>query len=507
MASEEDAIPEGDPSNTTGLLLERLQAWKHMVSYLEEYIKAVGKGQHSEAKEQEKIFKVSHLLIFELEPRLINHTLQAVSQPLKQGHHFDQENRGVAGLFENIRSNTQAIANLHNETAKSLTGTVLPMLERLYKEIKSKGKELDSGAAKQSKAVDKARNASQKHIELLGQYTATFDSAGARVDAAHDPYVLQRGINHRLNQQILDENNSRNDLLTVQSGFQQFEAHVLTTVQNALSSFSQFMSSQAERHRAMYGDMAATAQKVPLDFEWQNFVKRNGNLLIDPKAPPRSMSNITFPNQNHRATKALIEGSLERKSRGVGALTGYKTGYYAVTPAGYLHEFKDNDDFHKDPTPETSLHLPDCTIGGVDGVKFNVKGKDVSGGKFGSKIHLNSEYHFKAHTPGDAAQWHSVIVAKAGGSTGSVPVSPIEGKMGGGETGGIDTNVQQQQGITSAGPTPTSAFGGGVMSPTEKMDYREGSGVGMPPQSAEMIGQGSHFHGAPAVNQMQERKY
>lgn len=57
-ASEEDAIPEGDPSNTTGLLLERLQAWKHMVSYLEEYIKAVGKGQHSEAKEQEKILKV-----------------------------------------------------------------------------------------------------------------------------------------------------------------------------------------------------------------------------------------------------------------------------------------------------------------------------------------------------------------------------------------------------------------------------------------------------------------
>jgi hypothetical protein len=59
-ASEEDAIPQGDPSSTTGLLLERLQSWKHMVSYLEEYIKAVGKGQHSEAKEQEKILKVSY---------------------------------------------------------------------------------------------------------------------------------------------------------------------------------------------------------------------------------------------------------------------------------------------------------------------------------------------------------------------------------------------------------------------------------------------------------------
>ena len=59
VAAEEDAIPEGDPSSTTGLLLERLQAWKHMVSYLEEYIGAVGKGQHSEAKEQDKILKVN----------------------------------------------------------------------------------------------------------------------------------------------------------------------------------------------------------------------------------------------------------------------------------------------------------------------------------------------------------------------------------------------------------------------------------------------------------------
>jgi hypothetical protein len=377
------------------------------------------------------------------------------------------------------------------------------MLERLHKEIKAKGKELDSGAAKQSKAVDKARNASQKHIELLGQYTATFDSAGSRVDAAHDPYVLQRGIYHRLNQQILDENNSRNDLLTVQNSFGQFEAHVLNTVQNALGSFSQFMGGQAERHRALYGDMASTAQKVPHDFEWQGFIRRNENLLINPNAPPRSMSNITFPNQGHRATKPLIEGSLERKSRGVGALTGYKSGYYAVTPAGYLHEFKDDDDFHKDPTPEISLHLPDCTIGAVDGVKFNIKGKDVSGGKLGSKMSLSSEYHFKAHTPADAAQWHSIIMAKAGKTTDSVPTSPIDNKTAQGP-GSIDTNVQQQQGVASAGPTPTSATAGGahMTSPTEKSGHTQDTMVS--PQSA---GTGSHFHGAPATNQMGERKY
>jgi hypothetical protein len=381
-----------------------------------------------------------------------------------------------------------------------LSGTVLPPLKRLHKEIESKGKELGSGVAKQSKAVDKARNASQKHIELLGQYTANFDSAGSKLDAAHDPYVLRRGINHRLNQQILDENNNRNDLLSVQNNFQQFEAHILTTVQSVLGSFSQFMGGQAERHRAMYGDMASTGQKVPLDFEWHGFVKRNENVLINPDAPARSMSNVTFPNQSHRATKPLIEGSLERKSRGVGAIIGYKSGHYAITPAGYLHEFKDDDDFHKDPTPELSLYLPDSTIGAVDGVKFQIKGKDVSGGKLGQKMHMSSEYQFKAHTAGDATKWHSVIMAQAGKTTDSPPVSPVDSNVQ--EQGSIDSNVaQQQQGVCTTEPTPTGGGGGAgagganVTSPTEKAGHAQETIAS--PQSAGTTGHGS---------QMEDRK-
>jgi hypothetical protein len=58
---DEEAVPEGDPSSTGGLLLERLQAWKHMVVYLEDYIGAVGKGQNSEAKEHEKVLKARNL--------------------------------------------------------------------------------------------------------------------------------------------------------------------------------------------------------------------------------------------------------------------------------------------------------------------------------------------------------------------------------------------------------------------------------------------------------------
>ena len=317
---------------------------------------------------------------------------------------------------------------MHTETEKNLTGQVLPILERLHAEIKNKSKELAGGAGKASKAVDAARQASQKHIDALGQSSASFDSSGGKVTAGNDPYILRRGILHRLNKQILEENSNRQDIIAVQSSFAQFEAHVVTTVQAAMNAYNQYMSGQCDRQKAIYGDIASTTGNIPLDFEWNGFMKRNSGTLVNPNSPPETMDGITFPNQNHRATRPLIEGSLERKPRGgMGALSGFKSNYYAVTPAGYLHEFKDNDNLAKDPTPEHSLYLPDTTIGAVDGTKFTIKGKDSHGSKISQKMSISSEYQFKAHTADDAAAWHKIIAEISSGS-GSVPTSPAESR-------------------------------------------------------------------------------
>ena len=285
---------------------------------------------------------------------------------------------------------------------------MLPIFERLHTEIKNKTKELTKGAGKGAKIVDKSRGVSQKHIELLGQHTAAFDSTGGNVKATDDPYVLQRQVYHRLNKQVIEENSNRDDLLSVQSHFAQFEAHIIQTFQTGLAQFNQVVSHQAEQTRTMYGDMLGTSQRVTPDFEWNGFVKRNNNLLIDPSAPKRSLEAISFPNQDHRSTQPLIAGSLEKKGK---LLKKYDTAFYVITPSKYLHEFKTDDDFSKDPAPETSLYLPDCLIGGVDGPKFNVKGKDASKGTLGGKLAMSHEFAFKAHTPDDARRWHDVMVS------------------------------------------------------------------------------------------------
>ncbi|KAJ4400999.1 hypothetical protein N0V91_008253 [Didymella pomorum] len=407
--SEAEAIPGEDTSEVTKLFAERLQAWKHATSNLEDYVTATEKTHHAHGKEYERILKT-------------------VKDPLKEGHHFDQSLGGIAGMFENIRSNTQGMSNQHYETEKQLKTVILPIFERLHTEIKNKSKELTKGAGKGSKSVDKARASTQKHIELLGQHTATFESHGGKMTATDDPYILQRGIMHRLNKQVQEENNNRQDLISVQNSFAQFEAHIIQTIQHGMGQFMQVVNTQAEQTKNAYGDIVGSAQRIPLDFEWNGFIQRNNQVLIDPSAPARTVQDIRFPNQDHRSTQPLISGSLEKKGK---IMRSYDTNYYVVTPSKFLHEFKTDDDFAKDPVPELSLYLPDCVVGAVSGQKFNVKGKDVSKGKLGNTFSMNHEVAFKAHTPQAAEQWWQVISQAAGQVSHEVPAasptSPVAG--------------------------------------------------------------------------------
>ncbi|KAK6433801.1 hypothetical protein LTR95_010020 [Oleoguttula sp. CCFEE 5521] len=470
----DDAIPDEDSSETTKLFNERLAAWKHACGYLEDYVTSTEKMQHAHGKEYEKVLKT------------VNH-------PLKEGHHFEQNLGGIAGLFDNIRTNTQGISNSHYETAKTLKGSVLPIFERLHSELKNKTKELSKGAGKGGKLVDKARNTSQKHIEYLGQHTAAFDSSAGSVKANDDPYVIQRQVYHRLNKQVLEENSNRDDLLSVQNSFAQFEAHVVSTFQTGLAQFNAVLQNQTEQARSMYGDMLGTAQRIQPDFEWNGFIKRNGSTLIDPRAPKRSVESLGFANQDHRSTKALIAGSLEKK----GKLKSYTTAFYAVTPAKYLHEFKTDDDFAKDPSPENSLYLPDCVIGAVDGTKFNVRGKDAGKSAILSKMAMTHEYAFRAHTPQDAERWHAVIASVAGISNNELPDGSAPNSPAGAEKSAAwhGAPAAGAAGTTGAFASPThagtTAGVGGYGDPAAAQAPFAGSGAPLSTAEKEAAGYGS----------------
>lgn len=244
--SSPHAIP-AESSDVGGLLVERLRAWKHVVSNLEAYMTQTEAVHKTLSKEYGKVLKT-------------------VDEPLREGHHFAQSVGGVASFFENIRSNTNRLSTSHTQTAAELKSAVIPILERLHKEIKDRQKHVQSESEKSAKSVLKTRNATQAHIELLGTHSAAGDSIGGvgagsgvgRARPENDPFLLKKGVLSRLTKQVLEENAQRQDLIGVQNHTQQFETHVIRTVQEAFSAFHDVMVKQADLQKSLYGDVLGT---------------------------------------------------------------------------------------------------------------------------------------------------------------------------------------------------------------------------------------------------------
>ncbi|KAF8422635.1 PH domain-containing protein [Tirmania nivea] len=401
--SSTEAIPKGATPDTASTLEERLKAWKHMVGRLEDYMEQHESLYKAMGREYEKVGK-------------------KIEDPLKESEMFTQTAGGISSLFENMRTNTSTLAASHHETAKSIKSGIIPQLERLHVEIKAKAKELNQGATKGTKAVTKSREQTQKYIDQLAKNVGRFDSVGGAgtklTDPMEDPYIIKRRVFNKLHNQVGDENAQRQDLLAVQMGFQAFEAHVIQTVQGALNAFYQVVGAQADRTRGLYGDIISTAGRVPLDMEWNAFVQKYEDALINPVSPNRDVASLTFPNQHHSSTKSSIEGSLQRKGKILGR---YNTAYYVVTSSKYLHEFENADHNTKDPEPQMSLYLPECKIGALTAApdaKFTLSGKDANKNQ---KLTREHDFVFKASTHQEAAKWWDAISKASGIRTAELP--------------------------------------------------------------------------------------
>ncbi|KAI5289173.1 hypothetical protein KEM54_004293 [Ascosphaera aggregata] len=441
--SQEMVESFADRLQTAHLLIERLRAWKHATANFENYCDTLAKIQKAQAKELSKV-------------------ALTVANELREREHFDRKENGIAGLFKGLHDNTVNISNLHGETERQLRTVVLPILSNLHAELKSQSKEVTDSSTKTFKRVEKSRTETQKVLEDLAAQVVHYESSREKPTTSHDPLVINRHVQHKFNKQINEENVNLSELKALQERLHMFEAHIVETFQSAMARLNETMSVQADGVKNVYNSLNTFASSIPPEYEWAAFYERNSAALISQDTPPRSMENLTYPHQNHPAVTPLVSGHLQRKSRVM--LKGWENGYWAISPAGFLHGFKDADPVTHEWEPDMALYLPDCVITKTDGAKFDIKGKNVAGTM--SAASMSFEMHFKAITSSEAQKWVSVIenfihngrqpVGRSGDMTSAVsPMAPTALAQG---TQGVTTGlVSQQPAVASAAPAPSAA--------------------------------------------------
>ncbi|KAK9447298.1 uncharacterized protein V1518DRAFT_421872 [Limtongia smithiae] len=391
-----------ETSDPTVFLLGRLESWRHLTQLLEDYVAAQHALYHETAHNYDKITRtIQDVPHFNAVHTAEDAAAEAASSDAAPAH------GGISGGFFALREQSEATLNAAVECEKSIKLSVIPQVERLSHDVKEHIKGLRSNGLKDSKEVEKCRAATQKAIEALAQSTSSFGNFAVKPEAAKDPYVLWRTAMHDLDAQLLKENIQWDSLLTIQKDFKTFESHIVQGIQQTFSLLSQFQITFWDAQRDASGAITNAFTAIPEDFEWSAFVESSKGILADPAAPKRTIDRITFPNKDHEATVALIEGVVQRKGTMTLSKT-YNSAYYVVTPGKFLHQFASKD-YVQNPDPELSLYLPDCNLGAAYSAesgknKFKITGKDVL-----STIGRKHTYEFKTATYEDLQKWWGVI--------------------------------------------------------------------------------------------------
>ncbi|QLG71561.1 hypothetical protein HG535_0B06050 [Zygotorulaspora mrakii] len=325
-----------------------------------------------------------------------------------------------------------SLANQQLKVSKEITGTMIPKMEDLRKDLQLKIKEIKELHGDFKTNIN-------EHVAITGQFltkyiasvrymnTATFDGSesiklnkkGNQLKPKHDPYLLKLQLDLQLKRQLLEENYLQEAFINLQTSGMELEKIVYARIQHTLQKYCLLIDSEA---RLMIKNLCRELQQGMLSrppaLEWDHFVSHHPACLInwkstDPIPVPRKLSDIIYPQMKSSLAKCIRAGYLSKKSK---YLKNYNKGYFVLT-SNYLHEFKSSNFFkasvnspgeakdHQNVpiasqntaktslVPIMSISLNDCILTEASDSKFVIVGKptfnDLDLSKIGTSAKTN----------------------------------------------------------------------------------------------------------------------
>lgn len=96
-----------------------------------------------------------------------------------------------------------------------------------------------------------------------------------------------------------------------------------------------------------------TFNSIKMDSDWLNFCQQNNEHLVSETAAFRHPDQLQYPNHSHALLQPVYAARMERKSI---VLHHWHEYIYVLTPAGFLHEYRNSQNYPS--KPDTSIFVP-----------------------------------------------------------------------------------------------------------------------------------------------------
>ncbi|GAW07521.1 cytoplasm protein [Lentinula edodes] len=272
---------------------------------------------------------------------------------------------GLQEVFYKLREDgIRSVAEEYEGFGRTIEGSIVRHLEKLRGEVKMHIKNIQNDTGKLATTVSRERELSTSLISALATSISTYKNTPLALSShpKQDPYISNLAVQRQLRTQVNAENLLQKSLIITQANSASFEEGIVQAIQGAWATYEEWrvrMTANVERHHA--GVASAFAGLDPT-VEWVSLSARTDHLL-DPDTPLREPRFIRYPCKDDPCVVGVHEGVLLRKRRYV---RRWREARYVLTPAGFLHEFRDdhnNVDADGVETPLSSLFHPECTLG------------------------------------------------------------------------------------------------------------------------------------------------
>ncbi|EGG12542.1 Pleckstrin domain-containing protein [Melampsora larici-populina 98AG31] len=366
------------------ILIERFQVWKSVCDTLLTFFKGVNRVEQETSNELHRLGNAVHEVL-----------------PLRSSQFLDEG--GLQDILYGVRENTRIIAEEHDALAKIVHSSIVLHLQKLKTEVKLHIRNIIEDTGKLATLVASERESSTRLITSLTRSIAFATHSPLNLEGRQDPWLCNQLVVEQLRKQVQEENMLQKSILIMQTNSAQFEEGLVRAIQSIWAVYHEYNTRKSGEVYNRWANSANLIDAISPTTEWEAFSSRE-DCLLDPDTPLRNPQKINYPGMGDPCTIPIHQGILWRKKR---YTRSYGEGYFVITPAGYLHEFKSSD-IKKSSTPELSIFLLECTLGAPTHSQSRTPKFNLILGKK-SKFNREQAYTFRAKNHDELMIWWNAL--------------------------------------------------------------------------------------------------
>ncbi|KAJ2961695.1 hypothetical protein NQZ79_g3060 [Umbelopsis isabellina] len=368
--------------NPAEVLIIRLDAWRIMIKMLIEYFDEIVRAEIMTCKNYQRV-------------------AGAIQLPFRDTTQHFKEQNGVQDLCIALREGSRNVANDHEDFAKFINENVLPALARLKKEIKDRMRDMKNDEKLHVDTLWKEMDQTKKAMTSLDRICALAHQQQPNQQISHDPWLANLHVLKQLKEQIEEENRLHERMISLQREIATFERSIVENAKSAVRTFYERRAKDIYNQKSNGDSVLTVLDSLQPDTEWNEFVAKHGDQLVREDAGFKDYRLIEYPNKHDPLVQVMKKGKLSRKTV---VMRSYNERFYFLTPAGYLHEFRPDDN----ADPELSMYIPSTTVtaleGGKNGYNIEIRGRNTVG-----VINRERTFTLRANSYEDQQAWYEQL--------------------------------------------------------------------------------------------------